>query len=156
MTRSSVSRPAWVSVAWLKSNDTSWSRNSSSADVTFTLDVAVRPCASVQVIVMVCAPVDSVRVNDAPVPMSPSRLELQRADDAMLPCSGSVQVPAKFIGPAMDAPLAGDVMPATGGVFAGTGSGVGVGGVIGCGVGVGAAGGGAAGGGGGGGAGAAS
>src|SRR5688500_5257296 len=99
---------------------------------------------------MVWAPVDSARANEAPVPISPSRLERQRADGEMFPCSGSVHVPAKFIVPAIDAPFAGDVMTATGGVFAGITGGVGVGAGIGCGVGVGVAGGGAAGGGGGG------
>ena len=109
------------------------------------------PGASVHVSVMVCVPVDSVRVNDAPVPISPSRLERQRALWLTLPSSGSVQVPVNVIGPAIDAPFGGDVMLATGGVFAGTGAGMsgGVGAGAGVGAGVGAAGSGAGAGGGG-------
>ena len=78
--------------------------------MTVTLAVPVSPWPSVQVSVIVCAPGESVRENDAPVPMSPSRLERQRADVEMLPCSGSEHDPAKFTGPVNDAPLLGDVI----------------------------------------------
>ena len=46
---------------------------------------------------MVCVPGVSVRVNEPPVPMSPSRLDVQRPVAVMFPCSGSWQVPAKLI-----------------------------------------------------------
>jgi hypothetical protein len=75
-----------------------------------------------------------------PVPMSPSRLERQRADDDRSPCSGSVHVPAKLAGPVNDAPVDGEVIDATGAALGGGGGG---------GAGVGGGGGGAGGGGGG-------
>ena len=66
---------------------------------------------------MTCVPsTRSLRLNDAPVPISPMRFEIQVIEDATFPCSGSTAVAAnETLAPrSTDVPLAGLVIVTVG------------------------------------------
>ena len=76
--------------------------------------------APVTVAVTTCVPALRLdRVKAAPVPMAPSRSELQRREAPRSPSNESLALPAKGTAPpkANVAPFTGDVMPATGGAI---------------------------------------
>src|SRR3954465_108097 len=85
--------------------------------------VAVAPCASVAVSVMVCVPTDRVDFeNEVPVPMAPSMLLVHTSDAPVsAPSSGSVPLPVNDTDvPCVKlAPFAGVLMDADGAWFAG-------------------------------------
>ena len=83
-----------------------------------TIDASGVWCAaSFAIATITCVPsTRSLRLNEAPVPILPMRLEYQLIDEATLPCSGSTAVAAnETLTPrSTEAPVAGLVMVTTG------------------------------------------
>ena len=70
--------------------------------------------------VIVCTPIDSVRVNEGPLPMTPSRLDVHCTADERSPSCASLAEPVNVMAllTRNDAPDAGDEIDTTGSVLA--------------------------------------